>query len=250
MPWEEAQWALSSLSAVFKVQTWAIGLNRQKNWGRGTKVCIVKQSQSQVWFCCLMTGGARGQQSWSGRWSGPDLGSYHLERVNWFLFERILGIIVLTGRVAAAHGSSSLSWRCYQFFPFWNPRWLQSDWKENGLQQRQTQNGGRDAKLLLFLVNLWDQVRSQCFSARATWVPLTITSIIFCGPELGSNPGSCWVMLRVFCFVLFFSPPHSLLGIELRVFCSTTRAISQAWVIILFSGDHVHLWWVIELELP
>jgi hypothetical protein len=30
---------------------------------------------------------------------------------------------------------------------------LQSECKENGLEQRQTQNGGWDAKLLLFLVN-------------------------------------------------------------------------------------------------
>jgi hypothetical protein len=32
-------------------------------------------------------------------WSS--FGSYHLQGVIWFLFERILGIIVLTGRVAA-----------------------------------------------------------------------------------------------------------------------------------------------------
>jgi hypothetical protein len=32
-------------------------------------------------------------------WSS--FGSYHLEGVIWFLFERILGIIVLPGRVAA-----------------------------------------------------------------------------------------------------------------------------------------------------
>jgi hypothetical protein len=44
---------------------------------------------------------------------------------------------------------------------------IQSDYKENGLAQRQIQNGGRDAKHLLFLVNLWIQVRSQCFSAKA-----------------------------------------------------------------------------------
>jgi hypothetical protein len=37
-------------------------------------------------------------------WSS--FGSYHLEGVIWFPFERILGIIVLTGRVAAPGGSS------------------------------------------------------------------------------------------------------------------------------------------------
>jgi hypothetical protein len=31
----------------------------------------------------------RNLQSWSGRWSGPVLGSYHLEGVIWFLIERI-----------------------------------------------------------------------------------------------------------------------------------------------------------------
>jgi hypothetical protein len=43
---------------------------------------------------------------------------------------------------------------------------LQSDCKENGLEQRQIQNGGRVAKLL-FLVNLWAQIRSQGFSSKA-----------------------------------------------------------------------------------
>jgi hypothetical protein len=36
-------------------------------------------------------------------------GSYHLEKIIWFPFERILGITVLTGRVATSGGSSSLS---------------------------------------------------------------------------------------------------------------------------------------------
>jgi hypothetical protein len=50
---------------------------------------------------------------------------------------------------------------------------LQSDCKENGLEKRQIQNGGRGAKLLLFLVNLWAQVKSQCFSAKPIGVLLT-----------------------------------------------------------------------------
>jgi hypothetical protein len=37
MVWEEAEEALNSSSAIFGVQTWAIGLNRQKNWGQGTR---------------------------------------------------------------------------------------------------------------------------------------------------------------------------------------------------------------------
>jgi hypothetical protein len=63
-----------------------------------------------------------GQQSWSGQWTAPVLGNYHLDGIIWFLFERILGIIILTGRVAAPGGSSSLSKSYYQFCPFWNPR--------------------------------------------------------------------------------------------------------------------------------
>jgi hypothetical protein len=42
-----------------------------KELGQGTKVCVVKQSQSQVWF-----GWSHdwwGQQSWSGKWSGEFL---------------------------------------------------------------------------------------------------------------------------------------------------------------------------------
>jgi hypothetical protein len=49
----------------------------------------------------------------------------------------------------------------------------QGDCKEKGLEQRQIQNGDRDANLFLFLVNLWAQGRSQCFSEKATLVPLT-----------------------------------------------------------------------------
>jgi hypothetical protein len=40
---------------------------------------------------------------------------------------------------------------------------------------KRLQNGSRDAKLLLALVNFWDQARSQCFSATAVWAPLTLS---------------------------------------------------------------------------
>jgi hypothetical protein len=41
--WEETEWALSSYSAIFGVQTWIIGSSRQKDLGgQGIKVCIVK----------------------------------------------------------------------------------------------------------------------------------------------------------------------------------------------------------------
>jgi hypothetical protein len=51
---------------------------------------------------------------------------------------------------------------------------LQSDYKENGLEQKQKQIGDKDAKLLLFLVNSCAQERSQCFSAKAILAPLTV----------------------------------------------------------------------------
>jgi hypothetical protein len=62
MPWEEA---LSSSSAIFGVQTWVTGLNRQKNWGQGTKVCTVEQSQWQVcsgWPLSQSKGSQRGSR--------------------------------------------------------------------------------------------------------------------------------------------------------------------------------------------
>jgi hypothetical protein len=46
--------------------------------------------------------------------------------------------------------------------------WTPSGCKVNGSDQGQRQNGDRDAEFfLLFLVNLWTQVRGQCFSAKA-----------------------------------------------------------------------------------
>jgi hypothetical protein len=57
--WEEV-----AFEPIFPEQTFALGLNRRKNWGWGvarTEVCIIiKQSQSQVWFGGL-------------RWSGSSL---------------------------------------------------------------------------------------------------------------------------------------------------------------------------------
>jgi hypothetical protein len=44
---------------------------------------------------------------------------------------------------SAVRGSvCPLSWRCYQFCFTWNPKWLQSDYREDGLEQRQIQNEG------------------------------------------------------------------------------------------------------------
>jgi hypothetical protein len=50
--------------------------------------------------------------------------------------------------------------------PFFIPRWLQERMAQSKGQQ--VQNGDRDAKsFLLFLVNLWVQEKSQCFSEKA-----------------------------------------------------------------------------------
>jgi hypothetical protein len=47
-----------------------------------------------------------GKAVWPGRWSGPVLGSYQLERVIWFLRGLLwLRITLLTGMVAAPGGS-------------------------------------------------------------------------------------------------------------------------------------------------
>jgi hypothetical protein len=43
MLWEKAVEHSAHLQPSFGVQTWAIGLSRQKNWRQGTQVCIVKQ---------------------------------------------------------------------------------------------------------------------------------------------------------------------------------------------------------------
>jgi hypothetical protein len=37
MSWEEGDWTLSSFSAIFGVQTWAISLSRQGTGGRGQR---------------------------------------------------------------------------------------------------------------------------------------------------------------------------------------------------------------------
>jgi hypothetical protein len=58
-------------------------------------------------------------------WSS--FGKLSLEGIIWFLFERILGITVLTGRVAAPGSSSSLSKDIITSFVLF---WIQGDYKE------------------------------------------------------------------------------------------------------------------------
>jgi hypothetical protein len=52
---EGAEKALISSSVIFGVQTWALCISRQKNYGQGTKIYIVKQSQSQVCSGCSLS---------------------------------------------------------------------------------------------------------------------------------------------------------------------------------------------------
>jgi hypothetical protein len=56
--YRKRQKAFNPSSAIFGVQTWAIGLNRQKNWEQGTKGYIVKQFSHRYGLIGLMTGGA------------------------------------------------------------------------------------------------------------------------------------------------------------------------------------------------
>jgi hypothetical protein len=60
-------------------------------------------------------------------------------------------------------GFCVLSWRCHICLS-WNPRWLQSDCKENCLEQRQV-HGGRDTKPPVFS-NSWAQEGVSTFRQK------------------------------------------------------------------------------------
>jgi hypothetical protein len=93
--WKEAEWALISSSDFFGVQIWAIGLNRQRTGGNGSKVGIVKQSCHR----CVLVG--HYLSPCSGRGSGVVLQSHcHLARgPSW-------------GRFTVGGGFCPLLWRC------------------------------------------------------------------------------------------------------------------------------------------
>jgi hypothetical protein len=126
------------------LQTWVIGLSRQKDWGHGTKVCIVKQFS----YCWGLDAEVLELSSGARQVLHPTEGL-------------LLGVVSLSCPIDVMYLS-------------WHTKWLKSDCKENGLQQRQTQNGGHTLCFSLAISYLSAQVRSQCFSVKATWAPLTM----------------------------------------------------------------------------
>jgi hypothetical protein len=133
-------------STIFGIQTWSIGLSRQRTGSRRQR--YAETVRSQVW------------PGWS--WSQTLFWERFQERLQQVVHPEE-GLLLDIVSIPCCGDVTCLSR---------NPRWLQSNCKEHGLEQKQIQNGDRDAKLL-FLVTLWIQVRSQCFSAKAVWVPLT-----------------------------------------------------------------------------
>jgi hypothetical protein len=85
---------------------WATGLSRQRTGDRGTKVCTVKQSSHRCGLAGLLTDGARNLGHTGGLVQFWKLSPVRNNRVPVW---KIWGIIVLSGRVAAPGGSSSLS---------------------------------------------------------------------------------------------------------------------------------------------
>jgi hypothetical protein len=91
--------------------------HEDKNRSCDPKIVFEEPKETLRFYMKGDKGGVQGlcdwwsQQSWSGRWSGSVLGSYHPEGVIWILFEGIIlaRVIVLTGRVQALGGSCSLS---------------------------------------------------------------------------------------------------------------------------------------------
>jgi hypothetical protein len=147
-----------------RVQTWVIGLSRQKNEEGGpwqeTKVWIVKQSQSQVcsawplsqskcsrkgsgvviWVYCQLTG-------------GPSWGKFTVGVVSVPCHEDVtMKMSFLESKMIAKS--------------------LQREWF-----RAQTDTWQRYQAFLLLLVNLWAWVRCQCFLTKALWAPLTVLSV-------------------------------------------------------------------------
>jgi hypothetical protein len=69
---------------------------------------------------------------------------------------------------------------------------LQSDCRENGLEQRQIQKWRQGCQdFLLLFINSWAQVRGQCFSAKAVKGPVTISWPAAATPEHTLVPSLC-----------------------------------------------------------
>jgi hypothetical protein len=109
--------SISSSSANFGVQTWAIGLSRQKNWGQGTQLCIVKQSQSQV-----CSGWPLPQSKGSGR----------VSRVVIWIYCQLAGG-PSWGRFTVEGSFCLLPWRYYHLSFLESKviaKWLQREWRQ------------------------------------------------------------------------------------------------------------------------
>jgi hypothetical protein len=148
------------------VQTWGTDLSRQKNWGQGTKLCIVKQSHSQVCSGYYLSPGVPEKML-----SLSSLEGRNLAPMRWLLLGQgaasSLQVIVLIWRGGLPCKSPLFLMGSFRPLSVVVFPGIQGDCKENGLEQKQIQNGVRDTKLLLSLVNLWVQVRSKGFSAKA-----------------------------------------------------------------------------------
>jgi hypothetical protein len=112
-------------------------LNRQKNLGQGTKVCIFKQPQSQVCSVWPLSR-SKGPQRSSGEngiavitWGEKSVFCEMITPAPWWSLV-ITGDFMWSGGLSCKSllfhmgGFSPLSQRCYQFCPFW--KWLQREW--------------------------------------------------------------------------------------------------------------------------
>jgi hypothetical protein len=141
MPWEETKHALSPSSVIFGVKTWALAANRQRirtgdrRYAQTVPVPVVFQ---WVIISSFVLGGAPENcyhslgRLWCsfplGQFFHPSLNPEFLSSDRWSILNSTycsLGVVFIPCQI-----------RCYQFCPSWNPRWLQSDYKENVLEQR------------------------------------------------------------------------------------------------------------------
>jgi hypothetical protein len=152
----------SPSSAIFRAQAWTLVLNRPRIWGWGQKICINSPSRR----CDL-----------AGHYLGHCLGGVQ---------EKLLSVAVClpgTPQISLAAGlsyigsaipflgDSFLASPCNDVMegscPSWIPRWLQSDLKENGSEQRtQVLWRQRGHAFLLFSVNSLPQQRVSALQQK------------------------------------------------------------------------------------
>jgi hypothetical protein len=138
--------ALQFIFSHLQEQTWATGLNTQRTGGRGREVCIITKHPGESIAQLIIIGGSgevvitvisgQGKQvhvAWTVIWS-------------WVF-------------TAPSFGSVSCTPPCKHVIDQSRPTW--SPGRHSRLSR------GRDAKLLLLLVNPWAQVRGQCLPGKA-----------------------------------------------------------------------------------